>query len=251
MIRVAAGCPATYFGRMDKMPEDRLAALDWTAIAEELDETGGAVIGPLLTAGDCEALRDLWDTAAFRSRIDMRRHGFGSGEYRYFAAPLPPLVAALRAAAYLRLAPIANAWAERLGDDFRAPPVLDEMLARCHAAGQTRPTPLLLSYHAGDYNCLHQDLYGEIAFPLQLVVQLSRPGEDFSGGEFVLVEQRPRMQSRPTVIAPPQGHGIVFATSRKPRRGARGWTPSIVRHGVSRLASGSRMTLGLIFHDAA
>lgn len=230
---------------------DRLATLDWDAIAAALDETGGAVIGPLLTPDECAAARALWDEDRFRSRIDMRRHGFGSGEYRYFANPLPRPVAALRAAAYAHLAPIANAWAERLGDPFRAPDSLDEMLARCHEAGQTRPTPLLLSYRAGDYNCLHQDLYGDLAFPLQLVVQLSRPGEDFSGGEFVLVEQRPRMQSRPTVLSPAQGHGVVFATSRKPRRGARGWTPSTMRHGVSQLTTGDRMTLGVIFHDAA
>ena len=233
----------------------RLAALDWDGIAAALDEAGGAPTGPLLTPGECSTLRAFWDEDRFRSRIDMRRHGFGSGEYRYFANPVPPVVSGLRAAAYRHLAPIANAWAERLGDDFRAPPTLDEMLARCHEAGQRRPTPLLLSYTAGDYNCLHQDLYGEVAFPLQLVVQLSRPGTDFTGGEFVLVEQRPRMQSRPTVLAPPLGHGVVFATSRKPRprtgQGARGWTPSVLRHGVSQVTGGARMTLGVIFHDAA
>lgn len=233
------------------MFDDRLAALHWDRIAADLDEAGGADTGPLLTPDECAAMRALWDEGTFRSRIDMRRHGFGSGEYRYFANPLPDAVSKLRAAAYRHLAPIANAWAERLGDDFRAPPTLDGMLARCHAAGQRRPTPLLLSYAQGDYNCLHQDLYGEVAFPLQLVVQLSRPGDDFAGGELVLVEQRPRMQSRPTVLSPAQGHGIVFATSRKPRQGARGWTPSIMRHGVSRLVRGSRMTLGIIFHDAA
>jgi hypothetical protein len=234
---------------------DRLAALDWDRIAAALDETGGAATGPLLAPEECARLRAAWDEDRFRSRIDMRQHGFGSGEYRYFADPLPPLVAELRAAAYARLAPVANAWAERLGDDFRAPATLPEMLARCHAAGQRRPTPLLLSYTAGDYNCLHQDLYGAVAFPLQLVVQLSEPGADFTGGEFVLVEQRPRMQSRPTVLNPGLGHGVVFATSRKPRRatgkGNRGWTPSVLRHGVSQLTSGARMTLGLIFHDAA
>ena len=229
----------------------RLAAQDWEAIATALDATGGAVTGPLLSAEECRAVRALWDAADFRSKIDMRRHGFGSGEYRYFANPLPPMVAAMREAAYPHLAPIANRWAERLGDAFRAPETLDEMLARCHKAGQLRPTPLLLSYGEGDYNCLHQDLYGEVAFPLQLVVILSRPGKDFTGGEFVLVEQRPRMQSRPTVLAPPQGHGVIFATSRKPRQGARGWTPSILRHGVSEITGGHRMTLGIIFHDAS
>ncbi len=230
---------------------DRLAALDWDTIAAALDETGGAPTGALLSPGECSALRAMWHEDRFRSRIDMRRHGFGSGEYRYFADPVPTVVTELRAAAYRHLAPIANAWAERLGDDFRAPPTLDEMLARCHQAGQRRPTPLLLSYAAGDYNCLHQDLYGAVAFPLQLVVQLSEPGADFTGGEFVLVEQRPRMQSRPTVLTPPLGHGVVFATSRKPRRGARGWTPSVLRHGVAQVTGGARMTLGVIFHDAA
>lgn len=230
---------------------DRLAALDWARIADALDEAGGAVTGPLLSAEECAGLCALWDEDRFRSRIDMRRHGFGSGEYRYFANPLPPMIAGLREAAYRHLAPIANGWAERLGGDFRAPASLPEMLDRCHAAGQSRPTPLLLRYGAGDYNCLHQDIYGEIAFPLQLVIQLSRPGEDFTGGEFVLVEQRPRMQSRPNVLMPAQGEGVIFATSRKPRRGTRGWTPSIMRHGVSRLNSGSRTTLGVIFHDAA
>ena len=230
---------------------DRLDALDWDGIADALDETGGAPTGPLLTPEECAGLRATWDEDRFRSRIDMRRHGFGSGEYRYFANPVPPIVAELREAAYRHLAPIANRWAELLGDDFRAPPTLGEMLARCHAAGQSRPTPLLLSYTAGDYNCLHQDLYGALAFPLQLVVQLNEPGADFTGGEFVLVEQRPRMQSRPTVLAPPLGHGVVFATSRKPRRGARGWTPSVLRHGVSQVTGGARMTLGVIFHDAA
>lgn len=230
---------------------DRLAALDWDRIADALADAGGAAAGPLLSPEQCAELRAAWNEDRFRSRIDMRRHGFGSGEYRYFANPLPPIVAGLRDAAYRHLAPVANAWAERLGDDFRAPPTLDEMLARCHAADQRRPTPLLLSYRAGDYNCLHQDLYGAVAFPLQMVVQLSEPGADFTGGEFVLVEQRPRMQSRPMVLAPPLGHGVVFATSRKPRRGARGWTPSVLRHGVSQVTCGARMTLGVIFHDAA
>lgn len=231
--------------------ETRLASQDWEAIGASLDATGGAITGPLLSADECRNMRAMWDSGDFRSRIDMRRHGFGSGEYRYFANPLPPLVVALREAAYPHLSEIANRWAGLLDDAFRAPPTLDEMLKRCHAAGQTRPTPLLLSYGAGDYNCLHQDLYGDVAFPLQLVVMLSAPASDFSGGEFVLVEQRPRMQSRPTVLTPPQGHGIIFATSRKPRQGARGWTPSILRHGVSEITGGHRMTLGVIFHDAS
>ena len=209
----------------------RIAAQDWDAIEAALDSCGGAVTGPLLSADECDALHKMWETAEFRSRIDMHRHGFGSGEYRYFANPVPAPVAALRAAAYTYLAPIANRWAEKLGDTFHAPPTLAEMLARCHEAGQTRPTPLLLSYGAGDYNCLHQDLYGDVAFPLQLVVMLSDPEKDFAGGEFVLVEQRPRMQSRPTVLNPQQGQGVIFATSRKPRQRVRGWTPSIFRCG--------------------
>ena len=229
----------------------RLAAEDWDRIAAALDATGGAVTGQLLTPTECGEATALWDEAAFRSRIDMRRHGFGSGEYRYFSNPLPGPVAALRHAAYRHLAPIANRWAERLGQPAEAPEDLDAMLARCHAAGQTRPTPLMLRYGAGDYNCLHQDLYGEIAFPLQMVVMLSEPGAEFAGGEFVLVEQRPRMQSRPTVLAPGRGQAVIFATSRKPRQGARGWTASILRHGVSEVTRGQRMTLGLIFHDAA
>ena len=230
---------------------DRLAALDWTGISERLDETGGALTGPLFDADECEALGKLWDNAAFRSEIDMRRHGFGSGVYRYFDAPLPQEVAELRHQAYAHLAPVANRWAEKLGKPAEMPPTLDQMLARCHEAWQTRPTPLMLRYGEGDYNCLHQDLYGEVAFPLQMVVQLSAPGKDFDGGEFVLVEQRPRMQSRPNVLAPAQGEAVIFATARKPRRSARGWTPSILRHGVSQITRGTRTTLGIIFHDAA
>ncbi len=228
-----------------------LDTLDWDQIAQRITACGGAVTAPLLTPEECTRMRALWDTAAFRSRIDMRRHGFGSGEYRYFDNPLPNEIAALRQAAYTRLAPIANHLAGLLGDDFNAPPTLPEMLSRCHQAGQTRPTPLLLRYTADDYNCLHQDLYGDVAFPLQMVIQLSDPGADFDGGEFVLVEQRPRMQSRPTVLTPAQGCAVIFATARKPRQGARGWTPSILRHGVSTVTRGERMTLGLIFHDAA
>ena len=235
---------------MDNLDE-RLSALDWDRIGATLDETGGACTGPLFSTEECAALRTLWDDATFRSRIDMRRHGFGSGEYRYFDNPLPATVAALRQAAYPHLAPVANRWAERLGKAPDYPPTLSGMLTLCHQTGQSRPTPLMLRYTEGDYNCLHQDLYGDIAFPLQMVVQLSSPAQDFTGGEFVLVEQRPRMQSRPTVLAPGQGEAVIFATARKPRRGARGWTPSILRHGVSRIETGERMTLGIIFHDAA
>ena len=230
---------------------NRMAALDWAAISDALDQTGGVCTGPLFTEAECAGLRELWHGAAFRSEIDMRRHGFGSGVYRYFDTPLPAPVSTLRHTAYGHLAPIANRWSTMLGAQPSVPATLDQMLARCHTAGQTRPTPLMLSYRAGDYNCLHQDLYGEVAFPLQMVVMLSTPGTDFDGGEFVLAEQRPRMQSRATVLVPSLGEAVIFATARKPRRSARGWTASILRHGVSEVRRGRRMTLGVIFHDAA
>ncbi|MGI9381764.1 MAG: 2OG-Fe(II) oxygenase, partial [Methyloligellaceae bacterium] len=187
----------------------------------------------------------------FRSHIVMARHGFGQGEYKYFSYPLPSVVAALREAVYPHLMPIANRWAKTLGAETRFPKTLEAMLANCHAAGQTRPTPLLLKYGAGDYNCLHQDLYGALAFPLQLAILLSEPGEDFEGGEFVLTEQRPRMQSRAEVVPLGRGHGVLFATSHRPKQGKRGPYRVNLRHGVSRVRSGRRFTLGIIFHDAA
>lgn len=230
----------------------RVAALDWRRIEAELDERGFAVTGPLLSVEECASIAALYpDDARFRSRIVMARHGFGSGEYKYFAHPLPDPVADLRAAAYPHLAPIANAWAERLGQSMRYPAELDAFLGRCQAAGQKRPTPLLLKYVAGDYNCLHQDLYGELAFPLQLAILLCEPGRDFEGGEFVLVEQRPRMQSRPEVVPLRAGEGVIFATSHRPVRGVRGDYRVNLRHGVSRVRAGERTTLGIIFHDAA
>ena len=228
----------------------RLDGLDWARIGEDLDETGGARTGPIFSAQECADLAALWDAATFRSEINMRRHGFGSGIYRYFDAPMPDPVANLREAAYGHLALIANRWATCLGNSPDLPETLEQMLDRCHRAGQIRPTPLMLRYQTGDYNCLHQDIYGDVAFPLQMVVQLSDPAKDFDGGEFVLVEQRPRMQSRPTVLSPRQGEAVIFATSRKPRRGAKRWTASILRHGVSRVERGERLTLGVIFHDA-
>ncbi len=224
-------------------------ALDWARIDAELDEFGVARTGPLLPAETCAALAASYETAEFRSRVVMARHGFGSGEYKYFADPLPETVAALREAVYPHAARTANRWADRLGAE-PLPESLGEMLERCHAAGQVRPTPLLLKYAAGDYNCLHQDLYGAIAFPLQLVVLLNDPA-GFDGGELVLTEQRPRMQSRAEVVTLRQGEGALFATSERPRRGAKGDYRVKMRHGVSRLRSGSRMTLGVIFHDAA
>ena len=229
----------------------RVAALDWRALGAELDAQGSAVIPQLLSALECRALAALFaQDRLFRSRVVMARHGFGRGEYRYFAYPLPAQIAAWREALYARLAPIANAWNERLGLELRFPAVHAEFLARCHAAGQTRPTPLLLRYEAGDYNCLHQDLYGEHVFPLQVAVLLSQPGADFEGGEFVITEQRPRQQSRVEVLNLRQGDAAVFAVSHRPVEGARGNHRVNLRHGVSRIRSGERHTLGLIFHDA-
>lgn len=235
------------------MIEDTVAALDWARIEAELEGHGAVATGvPLLPPTDCAALAALYAAeAGFRSRIVMARHGFGRGEYKYLAEPLPPPVAALRAALYPRLVPLANRWAAALGEARRYPPDLAAFHAECHEAGQTRPTPLLLRYGAGDYNCLHQDIYGPVAFPLQVAVLLSAPGRDFTGGEFVLTEQRPRMQSRAEVVPLAQGEAVVFATRHRPVQGARGTYRVALRHGVSRLRSGERFTLGVIFHDAA
>jgi uncharacterized protein len=230
----------------------RVAALDWSAIERSLDERGHAVTEPLLTPGECEALVGLYDDdTMFRSRVDMTRHRFGEGEYKYFAAPLPPLVGALRAELYPPLARIANRWSHRIGDGARYPETLDEFLARCAEAGQTKPTPLVLRYEAGGYNCLHQDVYGSVAFPLQALVPLSRPGVDYTGGELLFVEQRPRAQSAGEAVLPPQGALVFFTTRTRPVAGARGHYRVNVRHGVSRVRSGTRHTLGVIFHDAA
>ena len=229
----------------------RVALLDWARLAAELDARGCATTGPLLTPAECVGLRGGYDDGgAFRSKVVMARHGFGRGEYKYYAYPLPPAVAALRGALYRHLAPIANRWEQALGREARYPDDHEAYLARCHAAGQRRPTPLLLRYAAGDYNCLHQDLYGELAFPLQLTVLLSRPGGDFTGGEFVLTEQRPRMQSRVEVVPLAQGEAVIFAVNQRPVQGTRGTYRVAMRHGVSRLRSGERFTLGIIFHDA-
>lgn len=229
----------------------RIAALDWARIAGELDEHGCAATGQLLTAAECDALAVGYDDdAQFRSRIVMARHGFGRGEYKYFAYPLPDLVAELRRALYPPLAVIANRWHATLGIEARFPDTLDAYLARCHAAGQTRPTPLLLRYGAGDYNCLHQDKYGEHIFPLQAAFLLSRPGPDFTGGEFVLTEQRPRMQSRAEVVPLMRGEAVIFPVHHRPVAGTRGAYRVTMRHGVSRVREGQRHTLGVIFHDA-
>jgi hypothetical protein len=225
--------------------------LDWPRITADLDARGLALTGPVLDAGDCRAMAALYDREdGFRSRVVMARHGYGQGEYRYFSYPLPDRVQALRQGLYSRLAPVANRWAERLSLPRRFPDTLEEMLARCHASGQLRPTPLMLTYGPGDYNCLHQDLYGEHVFPLQAAFLLDQPGEDFDGGEFVLVEQRPRQQSRVHVVPLTKGQGVIFAVRERPADGARGWSRRAMRHGVSELRSGRRRTLGVIFHDA-
>jgi len=229
---------------------DRIAALDWTRIGGELDAHGCAATGVLLSADESAALSSRYDEDdIYRSRVIMARHGFGRGEYKYFSYPLPDTVASLRAALYPPLAEVANRWNGQLGIDQRFPADHAAYLKRCHAAGQTRPTPLLLQYGAGDYNCLHQDVYGELVFPLQVAFLLSRPGEDFSGGEFVLTEQRPRMQSRAEVVPLTQGEGVIFPVHHRPVQGTRGVYRVNMRHGVSRLRSGKRHTLGIIFHD--
>jgi hypothetical protein len=228
-----------------------LAELDWTALERSLWDWGYAKTPPVLTPSECEALITLYaDDSRFRSRVDMARYRFGEGDYKYLAHPLPPLVEALRAHAYPRLATLANAWEEALGSRVRYPPDLDGLLALCRRHGQTKPTPLLLHYEAGGYNCLHQDLYGDVAFPLQITAFLSRRGVDYDGGDFLLVEQRPRAQSRGEAIHTEQGELVIFATRHRPVAGARGWFRTTMRHGVSRITRGSRYTLGIIFHDA-
>jgi uncharacterized protein len=230
---------------------ERVAALDWAAISARLDASGCATTGALFAPAECAVLAQTYDSdATFRSRIVMARHGFGRGEYKYFGYPLPALVAQLRAALYPRLAEIANRWNEAMDTDTRYPNDHAEYLERCHRAGQTKPTPLLLRYGEGDYNCLHQDLYGELVFPLQVTVLLARPEADFTGGEFVLTEQRPRMQSRAEVVQLAHGEAVIFPVHHRPVRGTRGTYRVNMRHGVSRVHSGHRHTLGIIFHDA-
>jgi hypothetical protein len=228
-----------------------LDAVDWTAAIEALDAEGAAVLPGLISPDECAALAALYaDDRHFRSRILMERHGFGRGEYKYFGYPHPALIAALRTQIYPHLVPLANRWHEVMGIDVLFPASHADFIARCHAAGQLRPTPLLLQYGTGDYNCLHQDLYGEHVFPLQVVLLLSEPGRDFTGGEFVMTEQRPRMQSRPQVLALRQGDAAVIAVHHRPVQGTRGAYRVNMRHGVSRVRSGQRHTAGIIFHDA-
>jgi hypothetical protein len=232
--------------------DERIAAIDWPQAAAELDRQGYVILPGLLNEAECEAMAGLYGPGdTFRSHVVMARHGFGQGEYRYFSYPLPPLVEQLRSALYPRLVPVANRWNERMGIDVHFPAAHADFLDRCHAAGQVRPTPLLLQYKPGDYNCLHQDLYGEHVFPLQVAVLLSQPGEDFDGGEFVLTEQRPRMQSRASVVPLGKGDAVVFAVNSRPHRGSKGDYRVKLRHGVSTVRSGRRHTLGIIFHDAA
>lgn len=236
----------------DEARAARLAAFDWTTIRALLDAHGHAVLPGLLEPDSCHALAALYpQREQFRSRVVMARHGFGSGEYQYFDYPLPSPIRLLRTSIYPQLVPLANQWNEVLDMPLRYPEHHADFLARCHAAGQILPTPLLLQYRRGDYNCLHQDLYGEQVFPIQLAILLSAPGRDFSGGELVLTEQRPRMQSRVEVVPMGQGDGVLFAVHRRPVRGSRGYYQVNMRHGVSRLRSGLRHTLGIIFHDAA
>jgi len=229
----------------------RVGAIDWTQATSELDSQGCAVLKGLLSADECRELAALYpDDTHFRSRVVMGRHGFGRGEYKYFSYPLPALIAGLRPALYEQLRGVANRWNEAMGIDIDYPENHAAFLKRCHAAGQTRPTPLLLQYGADDYNCLHQDLYGEHVFPLQVAILLSEPGRDFTGGEFVLTEQRPRMQSRPEVVPLRQGDAVAFAVHHRPVQGTRGFYRVNLRHGVSQIRSGHRHTVGVIFHDA-
>jgi hypothetical protein len=235
-----------------KTVTQKVSDIDWKGIEDELNSQGWSVASKLLAASECDAIAKTYgdDDSRFRSRVVMGRHGFGQGEYRYFAYPLPQMIQDLRTTIYPCLAPLANTWNERMGINVRYPKTHKEFLDRCHAAGQKRPTPLLLQYGPGDYNCLHQDLYGEHVFPIQLAVLLSEPGKDFEGGEFVLTEQRPRMQTRPAVVPLSRGDAVIFAVNQRPHEGTRGDYRVALRHGVSKLRKGQRHTMGIIFHDA-
>lgn len=232
--------------------QSRVDAFAWPELAQELDENGCVLTGPLLSDDECAELAALWDDdARFRTTVDMSRYRYGHGTYKYFGPPAPDTVACLRSAFYRRLLGVARSWAERLGDPAPWPDDFDDWLGMCHAAGQTDPTPLMLRYTAGDWNALHRDLYGDLVFPLQVVIGLDRAGIDYTGGEFLLVEQRPRAQSRGTVTVLERGHALIFTTRDRPIRSARGWSRAPVRHGVSTVRSGLRRTLGLVLHDAA
>jgi len=236
---------------MKRSIRDRVAAVNWSSAGVALDDVGIALIGPVLEPDECDALRDLYEqTSQFRSTIDMARYRFGEGQYRYFDRPLPELVAALRHEFWPHLLPIAREWAARRDGEAPWPDDFDAWIDFCHAAGQTRPTPLMLRYGPGDWNALHRDLYGDLVFPLQVVIGLDVPAVDYTGGEFVVVEQRPRAQSRGTAVTIPHGHGVVFTTRDRPIRTQRGWANAPMRHGVSVVRTGQRTTLGLVFHDA-
>jgi uncharacterized protein len=242
---------ATIFTSSRTELEDRVAAYDWARVREDLDLRGSALLESLLQPEECQTLAGMYPVdPLFRSRIIMSRHGFGQGEYRYFTYPLPGLIKCLRTSLYPYLTPTANRWNEAMGIDISYPARHQDFIERCHRAGQTRPTPLLLQYGPGDYNCLHQDVYGEHVFPLQVAILLSQPGPGFTGGEFVMTEQRPRMQSRAEVVPLGQGDAVIFAVHHRPIKGGRGFYRVNLRHGVSRLRSGQRHTLGVIFHDA-
>jgi uncharacterized protein len=235
----------------EEMSAERIDRLDWQQIRNELSQEGSAMLPGILSPAECQSVAASYsDDDLYRSRVVMGRHGFGQGEYKYFKYPLPPLVETLRTVFYPRLVPIANAWNQAMAIDVRYPDLHIDFIRRCHEAGQPRPTPLLLQYGEGDYNCLHQDLYGEHVFPIQVAILLSKPASDFTGGEFVLTEQRPRMQSRPEVVPLRQGDGVAFAVHHRPVHGTRGVYRVNLRHGVSRVRSGQRHTLGIIFHDA-
>jgi hypothetical protein len=230
---------------------DRIDALDWGRVSQDLDARGNAMLAGLLSPDECREVAALYpDDSLFRSRVVMARHGFGRGEYKYFSYPLPEIIAGLRTALYPRLAPVANRWNEAMAIDVQYPEVHADFIARCHRAGQSKPTPLLLQYGPDDYNCLHQDVYGEHVFPLQVAILLSEPGRDFTGGEFVMTEQRPRMQSRAEVVPLRQGDAVVFAVRHRPVQGSRGVYRVNLRHGVSRIRTRHRHTVGIIFHDA-
>jgi uncharacterized protein len=236
---------------VDSLPLDRIHKLDWENISQNLDAQGSALLERVLSSDECESLAKLYsDDRLFRSQVIMARHGFGQGEYKYFSYPLPEIVAELRTAIYPRLVPIANRWNSTMGIEIRYPKEHADFIRQCHEAGQLRPTPLILQYGEGDYNCLHQDVYGEHVFPIQVAILLSEQGKDFTGGEFVLTEQRPRMQSRPEVVPLRQGDAVAFAVRHRPVQGKRGTYRVNMRHGVSRLRSGHRQTVGIIFHDA-
>jgi hypothetical protein len=236
---------------VDSPPVDRIHKLDWQSVSENLDTQGSAILEHILTADECGSLARLYsEDRLFRSQVIMARHGFGRGEYKYFSYPLPEIVAELRTALYPLLVPIANRWNSAMGIEIRYPEEHADFIQRCHQAGQSRPTPLILQYGEGDYNCLHQDVYGEHVFPIQVAILLSEPGKDFTGGEFVLTEQRPRMQSRPEVVPLRQGDAVAFGVRHRPVQGKHSTYRVNMRHGVSRLRSGHRRTVGIIFHDA-